>query len=140
MPYGKIECVEETLMNIRSQKYQLPIWSPDGKNKIKKWIPGQLRVLPFGFYEHVFPKEYLDIVLTTLGNEGLVRHKIPKLILSQIRKILQAKEIPEYKTINRLLWQMDNVHIFPIGIREDDPDMHDGDLTGEHKGWHHEGL
>jgi len=34
------------------------------------WIQGQIRDLPFGFKEYVFPKDSLDMVLRTMGDSG----------------------------------------------------------------------
>jgi len=140
MPYGRLECVEETLNDIKAQKYQYPLISPDGKEKAYIWMKGQLRVLPFGFYEHIFPREQLDVVLSTLidkRTEG--RYNLSKAKLSIIRKALHAKKIPEFKTDRKLIWTMDNVHMIVLGIRED-TDIVDNALEGKYKGWSHEAI
>jgi hypothetical protein len=139
IPYGKFELVEQTLNEIRAQKYVLKLISPDGKETADMWIPGQLRVLPFGFYEVVFPKESLDVVLNTLGHEGLERYTPSKTKLAMIRSLLHAEPIPEYKTDKKMLWIMNDVHIIPIGIRKDIMDT-DSLLTGKYKGWSHEAI
>ncbi len=137
MPYGKIECVERTLNDIRAQKYTLTMTSPDGKETKHPWIDGQLRVLPFGFYEVVCPREHLDCVLNTLGDKA-DRYKISKTRLALIRKALHAEKIPEIEKKERLLWNMEHVHSILIGIRED-RDIIDPS-PGEWNGWKHEAI
>jgi len=139
IPYGRIELVEKTLNDIRAQKYLLKLTSPDKKETADMWIEGQLRVLPFAFYEHVFPVENLDIVLNTLGDKS-ERYQLSKTKLAMIRSVLHAKPIPEFKTDKKLLWVTQDVHIILIGIREDVMDLPDDLLAGKYKGWSHEAI
>lgn len=146
IPYGKVECVDVFLNDIRAQKYQMPFISPNGKTKLI-WTNSQLRVLPFGFYEHVFPREMMHEVLTTLGfheiaTRNLKRYNIGSVKLAMIRKALRAKKAPEFKTDKQLLWMrvfegVNAVHIIPIGIRED---LDLTEIRGPNKGWTHEAI
>ena len=138
IPYGKIERVEETLNDMRAQKFQLPVHSPDGKETKFIWFPCQLRTLPFGFYELVFPKEQLDVILNTLGDKS-DRYQLSKTKLSMIRKALHAKPIPKYKKDKMCIWTINHVHFITIGIRED-LDIVDTEMPGECNGWTHEAI
>lgn len=139
LPYGKIECVEVTLNDIRAQKYQLLVTK--GKKKELHWINGQLRKLPFGFYEVIFPREYRDQVLTTLGfHERKVtdQYNVGGIKWAIIRKTLQVEKAPkEFKTDKRMLWIMQDVNIIPLGIKKD-VDFVEAD--GPYKGWTHEAI
>ena len=79
IPYGHKRLVETFLRDIEAQKYNLKLTSPEGKES-SIMIEGQLRVLPFGFYEHIFPKEYMNEVLTTLNFENIDTNYIIKQI------------------------------------------------------------
>ena len=68
IPYGERSGVERLLRDMESQKHLMPMTK--GKKKKAVWIPGQIRDLPFGLKEYVFPKESLDKVLRTLGACG----------------------------------------------------------------------
>lgn len=130
MPYGKIEWVEVFLNDIKAQKGNIKITSPDGKetNFITQF---QLRVLPFGFYEVVFPREYLNMVLATLNfphkdNVYSDRYQIPKFFMKKIREALHCVEAPtEFNRTEAFYWvkgidlSHQDVFIMPIGIRED---------------------
>lgn len=134
MPYGKIEEVKLLLRDMRSQKHNLPMYKDDKKQTI--YIQSQIRVLPFGLYEYVFPKEDLNLVLSTLSAERNDYH-IPEVALKFLRKVLKLDKIPEYEKGKSYLWIRDNVGIIPIGIR------YDGEIIGdlEHdKGWKHEAI
>lgn len=147
MPYGKIELVEVFLNDIRAQKFFIPF--SNGKEDKKILIQGQLRVLPFGFYEIVFPREYRDLVLTTLNfphpdNIYSDRYKIPELIIKQIRKALHCKIAPTnfnnkegFPWVKGIDGKHQDVYILPIGLRED-KDIEE--TEGEFKGFKHEAI
>jgi len=135
MPYGKRSEVEILLRDMESQKFLLEMTK--GDEKVGRWIQGVIRLLPFGVYEYIFPKENMDAVLTTLGFHGKNYPNLSKFRLAFLRKALDVKKAPPFKAEQKYLWVRDFVSILPIGIRED------GEITepdGEHKGFTHEAL
>ena len=139
VPYGERSGVERLLREMEGQKHLMPMTK--GKKKKDLWIPGQIRELPFGVKEYVFPKENLDMVLRTMDatkdttNYGI---KFQSLIFPTFRKLLKLKNIPKYeKKGDVYLWNKTFVAITVLGIRED------GETVGcyvDDKGWTHEGL
>lgn len=129
--YGKRNEVEWMLRDMEAQKHPWPMWK--GKKKQSIWIQGQVRVLPLGIYEYVFPREDKDKVLNTLIKSGNYDKILGKLKLLFIKKIYKLKEIPEFKKDFKYLWITENVGIIPIGIHED------VDLTNK-EGWTHEAI
>jgi hypothetical protein len=113
MPYGKRSEVELLLRDMEAEKFFMPFKEGGGV-----FIQGNLRLLPFGVYEYVVPKEYLDIVLHTL-DFNTNRYGINKFILSFLRKAIHADAIPTYEKTKYFRWIKDNVNIIPIGIRAD---------------------
>jgi hypothetical protein len=145
MPYGDIYSVERFLNDMKAQKHQITFTSPDGKQQKQIYISAQLRVLPFGFYEYVFPKEDLDIVLTTLLREGGEdRYSMEKVSfmgltpVTLLRKFLKCDPLPEFKRENKMLWVMDNVNITVLGYRKD-LEMEEPALSSL-PGWKHEAI
>jgi len=116
IPYGKRAEVELLIRDMEAQKHKL-IMTKDKQQKAM-WIQGQVRLLPFGIYEYVFPKEDLDKVLTTLQAKNIA-YNFKQLPLKIIRKFLKLNKIPKYEEEGTYLWIRDNVSIFPVGIRED---------------------
>ena len=151
MPYGKVEWVEVFLNDIRAQKFYIPITSPDGKQTKQILTQAQLRVLPFGFYEVVFPKEYLAEILATLNfphpdNDYADAYDIPKWAIKKVREVLHCKEAPtDFKRDAALPWVKGidlnhrDVYILPVGIREDKTTTC-GQGTKELEGWTHEAI
>lgn len=135
IPYGKKEWVDLFVREMQAQKHQLRIHKKGKKDKIE-WINSQVRILPFGFMEYVFPKEDRDVVLTTL-NFGNKSHYLSRARAAFIRKLLKLKKIPKYKSDINFLWIRDHVSIIPIGIKEDSDIV---EPQGEYKGWEHEGI
>jgi len=143
IPYGKKEWVDIFLRDIAAQKLPMRIYKK-GEEDQQVMIECQLRVLPFGFYEFVFPKEHLDVVLTSFKfhkpsyNDLLTKDL--KLLglkfkpLDKIRKILKLQEAPKkFKTDKTLFWNDVFVSIIPVGIR------YDGEVE-EANGWKHEAV
>jgi hypothetical protein len=97
-----------------------------------QWIQGQIRVLPFGVYEYVFPIEDMDAVLYTLDFD-VRRYNVSKLILTFIRKFINCEKIPTYKKDKHYLWIKDNVNIIPIGVRYDRLDFYDELIKKTHE-------
>lgn len=134
IPYGGREWVERFLRQVESQWFQ-QTWTK-GKQK-KLWaVKSIVRTLPLGAYEVVFPREYKDVVCSTL-NFDTDRYKLG-LKLPLLRKLYRCKK-PKFEKTAPLLWfdeiTGESVNIVPIGIRED-IDIEDP----KQKGWTHEGL
>ena len=138
--YGDRRCVDTMLRDMEAQKHKMLMWK--GKKKKSVWIPGQIRELPFGIKEYVFPKESLDMVLQTFDaiktdeRTGYgIRYK--DFAYPMIRKFLRLKKVPKYDNTDTFLWNKSFVSIIVLGIRED------GEVVGEYiddKGWTHEAL
>lgn len=135
IPYGKRSEVELLLSDMSAQKHELEMRKD---SKIKKiWIQGQVRVLPFGVYEYVCPKEDAETVLNTLNFYEPVRYDVGYLKLAFMRKALKLKT-PKPKINNKIyLWVKQNVNIIPLGIKED---LEFTDKDGENVGWTHEAI
>lgn len=136
--YGERGCVERLLRDMESQKHLLTMIK--GKKKQGAWIPGQIRYLPFGVMEYVFPKENLDMVLRTFNatEKGVYGVSFKRLVYPFLRKCLKLKPIPKYEKKGEVyLWGKLFVSLIVLGIRED------GETIGKYvddKGWTHEGL
>ena len=148
MPYGKVEWVENFLNDIRAHKSYIKA-TCEGKEDIKFLTQYQLRILPFGFYEVVFPREDLDIVLTTLNfphanNVYSDRYQIPEFAMKQVRKILHCELAPtDYKRDTAFPWvrgidlKHQEAYVLPIGIRKD---LDITETKEEFKGYTHEAI
>jgi hypothetical protein len=134
IPYGKRSEVELLLRDMESQKFQLKM--KRGVEEQAIYIQGVIRVLPLGVYEYIFPKEYLDIVLTTLEFDKMP-YDIPKMPLDLIMRYLKIDKIPDFKKDNKYLWIKDHTAIIPLGIREDADLL---ETEGKMTGWTHEAL
>lgn len=140
VPYGIKNAVDTLLRDMEAQKFQLPVVSPDGKKADYLWTAGQLRILPGGIIDYVFPKEQLDIVLTSLDAQKKEHSEYKALykIAPIIRKFLKLKKVEKFDTGHNLVWRNKDTAIFVIGYKED------GELIieqeGEWKGWKHEAL
>jgi hypothetical protein len=145
IPYGKRELVEKLLRDMESQKFYMPMTK--GKETKKIAIDGVLRVMPGGFYEYVFPREALDIVLNTLIRDTEVPYDLNKELkvlglkinpYKFIKKYLRIEDTPTYKKDNKLLWYLEHISIIILGIRKD------GELVEPKgalfEGWTHEAL
>lgn len=136
MPYGKRDLVEKFLRELEAQKLTLEMWKGEEKHKI--WVDCQLRVLPYGFYEFVFPREHLDKVLTTF-NAKEDRYLLGRFKLAFLRKVLKCQPIPKYKENAYLIWTREHVNIITLGIREDGNIIEDHPAS-PHLGWEHEAI
>lgn len=116
IPYGKREAVERFLRDMEAQKHLLKM-TKDGQEK-SIYIDAQVRMLPFGVFEYVCPKEDKNIVLTTLGFSTPMPYNISKRILV-LRTLLRYKKAPKFTEGKKYLWNREHVSIIPIGIRED---------------------
>lgn len=142
IPYGERSGVERLLREMEGQKHLLPMWRKGKKGKMRHrgaWIPGQIRELPLGIKEYVFPKESLDMVLTTFNaaSTGIYGINFKSMIYPFLRKLLKLKKITKYKETETYLWNKTFVSIVVLGYRED------GETVGSYiddKGWTHEAL
>ena len=91
----------------------------------------QLAVRPIQLFEFVFPKDSLQEVLMTISPDIHQWHvgnppqwKSQDKYIWALRKMLKAKEIPviDPKTPRRLIYNF-NVHVQPIGIKDDEINM-----------------
>ena len=127
IPYGMKDFVDKLIRDMQAQKHSLRMHK-EGQPDQQLFMESQIRYLPFGIYEYIFPKEDLDIVLTSLleGNynseddpyKGISPWKI-----SFIRKMIHADKVPEFKRDKKFLWMKEHVGIIPIGVR------YDGEIT-----------
>lgn len=133
IPYGKKEWVDIFLRDIMAQKLPIKATTKDGK-EFHTIIECQLRVLPGGMYEFVFPKEYKDLVLTTLDFHKPISYGLDKEIkilgmkfkpLDYVKKFLKLEDPGEFKTDNQFPWIKMFVSIIPLGVR------YDRELTAE---------
>lgn len=138
IPYGNRKDVEYFLRDLEHKWFNLVM--KKGNDQKIMTISAQVRQVPGGIYEYVFPREYMDMVLAALIKET-ERYPIPKLILRRIQKTLRLEPIPEYKTDKKLLCAALSpeifVNIIPLGIR------HDADIIGTKQsdnGWVHEAI
>ncbi len=146
--YGIKTAVDHLIMDMQSQKFQLPL-KKEGEEDKFIWMQGHLRILPFGIYEYIFPRESMDLVLTTMNfnsefkREDYDINKEFSILGMKIKpfeyfkKFLGVKEIPVFKNDKKLVWMRDNVSFIPIGIREDKDLV---EPEGEWKGWTHEAI
>ena len=147
IPYGKRSEVELLFRDMEAQKFLWKMWR--GKKTQYIHTEGQLRILPFGIYEYIFPKEHEAAVLNVLkfnnlgsnyGSQGKKKYTdiIGKARIALFRKLAGCKPAPkDYDTKERLFWITQNVKIIPLGVR------YDAELTEKHgrfKGWTHESL
>jgi hypothetical protein len=141
IPVGKRSEVELFFRDLEAQKHYWLMWKKNEKtgDTATQLIAtqGQLRILPFGICEYVFPREDLDIVLYSMINEKN-RYGVSEFAIAMAKKFYKLKKIPDYKKTKNYLWIKDNVNVIPLGIRED------GDLTeppgNKFEGWTHEAL
>jgi hypothetical protein len=142
-PYSEINALDFLLKEMQTQKFMLKMTSPDGKKKANVLINGNLRMMPGGFYDYIFPKEYLDAVLTTM-RQHLPDHKygdrygISPFKMSVLRKVLKCQKIPdEFKTNKSFFWTTNDVIFIVVGIREDGEIE---DPLPAYKNWKHETI
>lgn len=150
IPYGKKECLDIFLRDMAAQKLPLRYFKEGEEDKLM-YIDCQVRILPFGIWEFVFPKEYMDSVLTTLKfhkNLKNLPYELDKEIsifgfkikpLEYLKKYLRIVDPPEFKTDKTLLWMGDNVSIIPLGIRYEG-EKPVTEVAGDLAGWSHERI
>lgn len=141
IPYGARTEVERLMRDIESQKFQLPLKMKGQPDKFV-WVTGQVRELPFGVKEIVFPREAMGVVLSTMLKKDpnrYLNHIAYKPLMVIFRKAMGLEPVPkDYDSANRYLWDMEYVSIMPLGIRTDS-DLDECKDMG-YKGWNHESL
>ena len=156
MPYGRKEWVDMFLNDVRAQKLTIRMYrkNPEtGKEEEQHVFTNcQLRMLPGGLYEYIFPKEHMDIVLTGLGfadadnghsdfdinkefSFGFVKIKP----IEYLRKFLRIEPVPEFKKDKGLMFDRFWVSIIPIGVRYEQGDVQEKPGS-PYEGWWHEGI
>ena len=148
IPYGKKDLVDYFIGELQHQKLPMRFYK-EGEEDKSIHIQCQIRQMPGGIYEFIFPKEFMASVLTTLkfNNKTESDYQIDRDIsilgmkinpLTYVRKFLRYEATPEFKTDQFLPIMSTHVSIIPIGIR------HDGILTepegAVHAGWKHESI
>jgi hypothetical protein len=124
--YGERRAVEKTLREMEAQKYKLAL-----KEGGFVWLEGQVRELPFGIKEIIFPKEYKDAVLSTIGKEA-EGHYIGDFKKTLLRNLVGYKKIKKFNIVNPFLWQTENTAIITLGIKEDG-EIYDEKLKKTHE-------
>ena len=136
--YGERNEVERLFSEMECQKFYFKMTKEGEKDK-GVYIRGQVRYLPFGVMEYVFPKEYLGIILNTMCiNKEPNRYNVPEIVRKMIRTALKLKPIPKFQVEQKMIWTTENVSIMPLGIREDAELVEPKDMG--YKGWLHESL
>ena len=148
IPYGRKEWLDIFLRDMMAQKHFIKHTSPEGKEE-NVICTASLRILPGGVYDYVFPKESMDIVLTTLRFHVPCDYPIEKEFsfmgikikpLDYAKKFLGLEEkLPEFKTTQQYFWEGSQfVAILPIGIKFDDDIINPA--SAQLPGYKHEGL
>lgn len=138
IPYGKRSEVDLLLRDMEAQKHLLKLTKDDQTNGV--WIQSQIRILPFGIYEYICPREDLDTVLHTLDfdqNKYIGRSEFSNIRKFILRHLVNCEKAPKYNKEKNYLWIKPNVKIIPIGIRKDGDIIDD---SGQFIGWKHEAI
>lgn len=122
IPYGIKEKVDYFIKEIEHADFWLPVTFPDGKIR-KQHIKGHVRVLPFGVLDIVFPKEYKDLVLTTLDfhlpNRYAHAGVVFRATITALRKAMNCKKPEPFNSKEKLSWLRENVEFICLGVRDD---------------------
>lgn len=141
IPYGDRRHVERLLQDLENKWAFMTMTKGDQKKQIP--LQTQVRQLPLGVYEFIFPREIRDQVLTAMVKDGETnRYQIPTFYLNRLRKLLRLKPIPkEYDKSKAFLCAAISpevaVNIIPLGIREDTDIVGTKELDN---GWTHEAI
>jgi len=133
-PYGEADSVDWLIKQMQCQKYKLPLEWPEAIQKVAQktgeklppfiWVAGNVRRLPGGIIDYVFPCGHLDEVLTSLNFNKPNHYKhlnLPVNIFGVImRKTVGFKPIPKtFNATQHLIWFKDHVNCIPIGYKPD---------------------
>lgn len=95
-------------------------WKIKDKDGKETKVGMQVAVRPVQMWEVVFPKEHLDLMLTTcLGPDGKPYHKRHNKFIAVVRKVLGVKKIPKYDNSSMMICGRDHIDSTGIGIKED---------------------
>lgn len=141
IPYGIKNMVDLFLENLNQRIMPLRLYKKGEKDKYVN-IQCQIRYLPFGLVEFVFPKEYQDEVLTALKFNKQMPYKLDTTflgikLLKYGKKMLNIEDTPKFKEKHGFPILELPLSIIPIGVR------YDKEITeseGEIKGWMHEAI
>jgi len=149
IPYGIKNFMDFVVEDLNHRYLPLRIYKKGEKDKFVL-IQSQVRMLPFGIYELVFPKEFMDEVFSAFEVEESLKGEYVKRLdkrimgfrpMSLLRKMLKLEPIPKYKKVNYTNFPMPEykkfIAIIPIGVR------YDKEITeslGEFAGWTHEAI
>lgn len=147
MLYGKKENVEMLIRDMCATKLTIRYYK-EGEKDMNILIECQVRILPFGLYEFIFPKEHMDAVLTALRfhkpsgvynlDQEISKFGIKISPLKELRKFLRLEEVPEFSKTQTIPWLTQHTACIPIGVR------YDGEITEPegytHVGWSHEAI
>lgn len=136
MLYGKLDEVNALIRDMSAHKHYMKMWK--GKKTMVIPIEGQVRMLPGGVLEYVFPREDKDCVLKTLRFDEPNPYNVPSGMLKLVERMLKLKKIPKFDTKMKYLWLTENVGIIPLGIREDRDIIEP--KGARYAGWKHEGI
>lgn len=129
--------VDEAIKWLETRVAYLPFETADGKKGAQP-IQIALRYSVFGTWELVFPEEMKDIILTTLGfhintypNTAKMKYMLKLIRLAMGVKEYKPQDVSKVLPLPNDLFN--NIHIIPIGIKEDD-------VFTEENGTKHEAL
>lgn len=146
IPYGDRHAVENLLRDMEAQTFKMPFKINDpnvaplvSNDELKTphhgytYNRGSIRYAPFGIVEYVFPENGKDHVLSTLGF-GQDSHYVHlgwklEVVTRMLRKFMKLEKAPEFNNKLKLLWNMNNVNVIPLGVRYDDMEWKDPNGT-----------
>lgn len=156
MPYGRMEWVNVFLNDLRAQKLTLRLHRKNPETGIEEeqhiFTECQLRMLPGGLYEYIFPQEHKDIVLTGLnfhhkdgGHSDFDINKEFSIFgfkikpIEYLKKFLRIDDIPEFDSSKELMFSKFWVSIIPLGVRYEQGEVQEKPGS-PYEGWWHEAI
>ena len=141
MLYGDCLFINEWIQSWRHKYLPLTMKS-EGCSDVIQNVSIQVRQLPLGLYELIFPKEHKDIVLATLKFDKSHAYNLDKRIfgispINMLRKFLHIQIIPKFDNSKKFVMPKYDVSVIPIGVK------YDGEITekeGDLAGYTHEAL
>ena len=145
IPYGHKRAVDHFIADIMAQKLPWRFYKDKykkGEKEMAQYMETRVNYCPLGAYDIVFPKEFKDMVLTTLGFHKPDYYKLGFFTNAMLRKIYRCKKAKFTPTDKEFLWIKDGVNIICIGIREDgeQPEENSQWEFERGKGWKHEAM
>jgi len=142
--YGDLERVNFFIQEIIHQKFPWRFYKKkykEGEKELFQQMSTRVNQLPGGAYDIVIPREYKDMVLTTL-NFDIDYYEVGFVKKAFLRKVYKCKKAKFKKTEREFLWIKNGVNFLPIGIREDgeQPEINSEWENFHGKGWFHEAM